>query len=130
MFDTLPLYFAFLGTAIGLMVVALGLYIVITPYSEIRLIRDGNSAAAISLSGTAIGLAITLYSTATGSHSVLDLAAWGVVGLISQLVVFFIVSFAIPGFRRGIEENRLSYGIVLGAFSIAMGILNAGSLST
>ena len=56
--------------------------------------------------------------------------SWGAVGLIGQLVVYFVVSLMIPGLKEGLEEDRTSYGILLGGLSIAMGILNAGALST
>lgn len=129
MFADLPLYLAFLGTAVGLLVVAMAIYVMITPYHEIRLIRAGNRAAAYSFGGTAIGMAIVLYSTASSTFEVADLAAWGGIGLIGQILVFLLVSLMIPGLRQGLEDDREAYGIFLGTLSIAMGILNAGALS-
>ncbi len=129
MLTNLPLYLAFLGTSLGLLVVALTIYVMLTPYHEIRLIREGNAAAAASLGGTAIGMAIVLYSTASSTFSVVELAVWGGLGLVGQLFVFLVVSIVIPGLKQGIEDNRVSYGVVLGALSIAMGILNAGALT-
>ncbi|QJE71798.1 DUF350 domain-containing protein [Aerophototrophica crusticola] len=129
-FDTLPLYVTFLLTSVVLIAVATAIYVMITPYREITLIRQGNAAAAVSLGGTVIGMAIALNSVARGTYAVMDLALWGGVALVCQVLVFVLVSFKLPGFRQGIEEDRLGYGITLGAFSVAMGILNAGSLST
>ena len=129
MYAALPLYLAFLGTAVGLLAVGLAIYLMITPYHEIRLIRQGNKAAAYSFGGTAIGMAIMLYSTASGTFNVLELAAWGAVGLVGQILVFLLVSVLVPGLKQGIEEDRTSQGILLGALSIAMGVLNAGALS-
>ncbi len=130
MLANLPLYLAFLGTSLGLLVVALTIYVMLTPYHEIRLIREGNSAAAASLGGTAIGMAIVLYSTASNTFSIAELAAWGGLGLVGQLFVFMVVSMLIPGLKQGIDDNKVSYGVILGALSIAMGILNAGALTT
>lgn len=130
MLDTLPLYLAFLGTALVLLIVAMGLYILITPHHEVRLIREGNTAAAYSMSGTAIGMAIVLYSTASSTFDVMELAVWGGIGLIGQLFVFGIVSLMIPGLTKGLTEDRTSYGVLLGGLSIAMGVLNAGALSS
>ena len=129
MLAALPLYLTFLGTSLALLAVALTLYVLITPYHEITLIRQGNRAAAFSLGGTAIGMAIVLFSTASGTFSVLELAAWGGVGLIGQLLVFLVVSVMIPGFKKGLEGDNVAYGVILAALSIAMGILNAGALS-
>ena len=126
----LGLYVAYLVVAVLLVGIGLTVYSLITPYNELRLIREGNAAAAYSLSGTAIGFALAVASAAAHSVGLLDLVIWGVVALVSQLVVFFAVSALLPGFRKGIETDKASYGLTLGGVSIAMGILNAGSLTT
>jgi putative membrane protein len=130
MFETLPEYALFLAASIALLACALGIYILITPFEEIALIRAGNSAAAISLSGTAIGMALVLHSTASGTFDIVEMILWGGVGLIGQLIALVIVSFMIPGLRAGITDNNSGYGILLGGVSVAMGILNAGAIST
>ncbi len=33
------------------------------------------------------------------------------------------------GLKQGIVDNKVSYGVILGALSVAMGILNAGALT-
>lgn len=129
MLASLPLYASFLGTAIFLLAAALTIYVLITPHREVELIRGGNVAAALSLGGTAIGMAIVIFSTASSTYNVLELAVWSGIGLAGQLLVFGIVSTLIPGLSAGITQGRTSYGLLLAAFSIAMGILNAGALS-
>ena len=47
---TLPNFLAYLGTAIVLLAVFVTIYVYVTPYDEINLIRNNNTAAAISLS--------------------------------------------------------------------------------
>jgi putative membrane protein len=130
MLATLPLYLSFLGTAVGLLAVAMAAYVMVTPFKEITLIRDGNTAAAYSLGGTSIGMAVVLFSTASGTFNVAELATWGAVGLAGQIFMYVVVMGLLPGLRQGIEDNKESYGITLGMLSIAMGILNAGALST
>jgi putative membrane protein len=128
--ESLPLYLMFLGTAVGLMAAAMAAYILITPHREIALIRGGNVAAAVSFGGTAIGMAIVLFSTASGTFDVVELLIWGGIGLVGQLLVYAIVAVMIPGLSQGLTEGRTSYGVLLGTMSIAMGILNAGALSS
>jgi putative membrane protein len=130
MFASLPLYLMFLGTAVGLLISALALYVLITPHHEIRLIRQGNTAAAYSLGGTAIGMAIVIHGTASSTYVWTELLAWGAVGLVGQLFVYGVVTLMIPGLKQGLTDDKTSYGILLGALSIAMGILNAGALSS
>ena len=50
--------------------------------------------------------------------------------MVGQLFVFAIVSLMIPGLKQGLTDDRTCYGILLGGLSIAMGILNAGALSS
>ncbi len=130
MFAELPAYLEFFGASVVLLALAMTAYVLITPHREITLIRAGNQAAAYSFAGTAIGMAIVLFSTAAGSYNVAELAAWGAVGLVGQVAVLFVVSLLIPGLKKGLEEDRIAHGILLGGLSIAMGILNAGALST
>ncbi len=47
----LPYFAAFFGVSLLLLTVCLALYVLITPYPEIKLIREGNAAAAASLGG-------------------------------------------------------------------------------
>ena len=53
----LPYFAAFFGVSLLLLTICLALYVVITPYPEIKLIREGNAAAAASLGGAIIGFA-------------------------------------------------------------------------
>ncbi len=129
MLATLPLYLMFLAVAVALLAAALAIYVVLTPYREVTLIRGGNRAAAISFGGTAIGMAVVLSSTAASTSDVTELAVWGALGLIGQLFVFLVVTLLIPGLKQGLNDDKVAYGILLGALSIAMGILNAGAIS-
>jgi putative membrane protein len=107
------------------------IYVRITPHDEWQLIRDeDNSAAAIGFGGAIIGFAIAMYSAITHSVSLLDFAIWAMIALIAQLLAFALVRFV---FMRTlvsrIQEGKLSAGILLAAVSIAVGMLNAASMS-
>jgi putative membrane protein len=129
MFEHIGNYAAFLGTSLALLIVATTVYVMITPLHEVRLIRDGNKAAALSLSGAVIGLALTLFGVASSTFVVMELLAWGAVGVALQVAAYVIISFVLPDYRRKIENDQVSYGIAGAAFSIAVGILNAGAIA-
>jgi len=129
MIDSLPQYAIFLGSSLGLLAFALGIYMLVTPFKEIELIRGGNSAAAISFSGTAIGMALVLHSTASSTFDIMEMIVWGAIGLVGQLVVLLVVTLLIPGLNDGIAKDKTGYGVLLGGLSVAMGILNAGAIS-
>ncbi|WP_372831205.1 DUF350 domain-containing protein [Pontibacterium sp.] len=105
------------------------LYTLVTPYDEWALVKNQNSAAACALSGAVIGFSIALGSAATNSVSIVDFAVWAIVALIAQIVAFFVVRMFMPMISQRIQDNEIPAGIVLGAVSIAIGILNAASLT-
>lgn len=128
MFEQLLLHFSFLAVAVGLLVAATVLYVVITPYRELELIRAGNAAASYSLGGTIVGFSLAIYSVAANTLSLGEMAMWGAIALLSQLCVFLLVRVFLPDLTQKIEAGEVSYGLILGSASIAMGAINAGVL--
>jgi putative membrane protein len=120
------LYFAAALVAQGLFLV---LYMAVTTHKEFALIRQGNVAAAISLAGAALGFTLPLTSAIIHSVSLLDMAVWSVVAVIVQLVAFRVVDFAIRGISSHIEDGNIAAGITLAAASLAIGLINAASMS-
>ncbi|MBP2313330.1 DUF350 domain-containing protein [Azospirillum soli] len=127
---TLPSYLLFAVVMLAFLLLFIVAYTAVTPYRELALVRQGNTAAAISLGGAMIGFALPLMSVASHTTSLIDLAVWGVIALVSQVTVYVVVSrLLLPDLRTGIEGDRTSYGILLGSLSIAVGLLNYGSLT-
>jgi putative membrane protein len=127
--DLILNYAAYVALSIALLVVAGWLYCLITPYDEIALIRKGNEAAALSFSGTLVGIAAPLASVMANSTSMIDMLIWSAIALVAQLALFVAVTWLLGDLRTGITEGRRSYGILLGSASIAVGLLNAGAVT-
>ncbi len=127
--EFVPAYLTYMAVGLVLLVAAVALYALVTPYREIALIRQGNVTAACSLTGTTLGQAIALSAAVRYATSLPDLALWGVTALIFQLICFFAVRLVLPDLKRGIETNTLSYGVLLGGSSIAVGLINAACLT-
>ena len=126
----LPNFLAYFGACIGLWALSIAVHVRITPYRELALIRQGNSAAAWCLAGTALGLALPLVSLAAHAVSLADLAAWAAVGLVVQLLLWLLVSRTLlKGLREAVEADRASVGVLLGALSVSVGAINAGCLT-
>jgi putative membrane protein len=53
-----PVFLAHAGVTVVILIAAAALYVLLTPHKEITLIREGNTAAALSLAGVLLGLAI------------------------------------------------------------------------
>lgn len=127
---TLPSYLLFVAVMLGFLFLFVAAYTAVTPYRELALVRQGNTTAAISLGGAVIGFALPLMSVASHTSSLVDLAVWGVIALVSQIAVYVVVSrVLLPDFRAGVEADRTAYGVLLGSLSIAVGLLNYGSLT-
>lgn len=127
---TLPSYLLFAVVMLGFLLLFILSYTAVTPYRDLALVRQGNTTAALTLGGAMIGFALPLMSVASHTTNILDLAVWGVIALVSQLLVYVIGSrVLLPDFRAGVEADRTAYGILLASLSIAVGLLNYGSLT-
>jgi putative membrane protein len=107
----------------------LAIYVHVTPYREFTLIREGNAAAAASLSGSLLGFVLPLASTVVHSVNLLDMAIWAAIALVVQVLVFLAIRALMPDLVRHIPEGKAGSGVFLGAASLAAGILNAACLT-
>lgn len=126
---TLPAFASFFLGALVLLSAFVGLYMLVTPYNEFKLIREGNEAAAFSLGGALIGFALPLAFSVAVNHSLLAMLAWGVVAGGVQLLVFIGARIVLPQINENISQGRLASGIFLALLSIAVGIINAGCIA-
>lgn len=129
--ENLPLFLTWFGLAVAMLVGFAFLYAMMTPWGEIRLIRQGNLAAASSFSGAILGYAVVLASIISGATSRTDLVAWGLVGLAVQIVALGAARLLLGrGLRQHIRDGQVASGVFLGALSLAAGILNAATMLT
>ncbi|MBL8379456.1 MAG: DUF350 domain-containing protein [Burkholderiales bacterium] len=122
-------FLGYLCIAAGLLILFVALYVRITPYREIALIREGNRAAAYSLSGTLLGMAIPLASAIEHSVNPVDMVIWGAIALAVQLLVFVLARMALPNVATDIPAGKEASGLFLGVVSLAGGILSAACMT-
>lgn len=122
-------YLLYFISTLVLLLVAVTIYVKVLPYDEVALIRRGNLAAAIALAGTMIGYAAVVWSATAHGSNLIETAVWCGVALVSQIIAFEIVHLVFRDFKAGMEKGEISYGVALGAFSVAVGIINAGCLT-
>ncbi|WP_449620957.1 DUF350 domain-containing protein [Robertmurraya sp. Marseille-Q9965] len=123
---------AYLGVAFVLLIVGVVLFTISTPkLKEFRLIAEKNVTAALSLGGKIVGLAIVLGAAAEYSVSLLDMALWGAIGILSQIIVFFLAEIITIRFsiHKAIEEDNKAVGTMLLSLSLAVGWIVAKCLS-
>jgi putative membrane protein len=122
-------FLGYFGLCIVFVALFLAIYVRVTPYREIALIREGNSAAAASLSGALIGFVLPLASAVEHSVNAYDLAIWATIALVVQLLVYGAARLVLPGIGRDIPAGKVASGVFLAALSVGAGILSAASMS-
>jgi len=118
-----------MATAIALTLVYVIVYMWVTPHPEIKLIRENNHAASLAFAGSLIGFCVPLASAIANSASLIDVAVWGGVALLIQIIIFYLVCIPIPKISERIEKGEMASGIWLGSASMAGGLLNAASMT-
>jgi putative membrane protein len=104
-------------------------YLFITPYNELKLIKDGNVAAAISLSGSVLGFTFPLTAAIRNSVHPWDMMLWALIAALVQLLVYVAVRYTLLNVVRRIPDGQVATGIVLAAISISAGMLNAACMT-
>ena len=122
-------YLLHLATAIAMVMAFFVVYTQVTPYDEVLLIRQGNCAAAMSLGGTLLGFSATVASALMYTGNYYEFLGWGLVARVVQLLVFLVATRLLRMSKDQIEANNFAFGGLLGAISLSIGLINAGSIS-
>jgi putative membrane protein len=125
-----PILLVHLAVTTSLLVCGVTIYVTVAPYREFELIRKGNVAAAIVLSGQTVALAIPLAVMMANSVSVPDIVLWGLVAIILQFVAIVAARLSIPHLPAAIRRGEISAAIVLVTAQLAAALLNAAALSS
>ncbi|MBU6960979.1 DUF350 domain-containing protein [Pseudomonas sp. CVAP len=104
-------------------------YTRITPHKEFELIRSGNTAAAIALSGAIIGFAIPASNVIAYSVSLLDFAVWALIAAAVQLLAFLMTNLVLKGTSERIRNGEIAAAIYVAAVAISVGLLNAACMT-
>ena len=105
------------------------MYLWITPYNELKLIKDGNIAAALSLSGSVLGFTFPLAAAIKHSVHPWDMMLWGVIAAVVQLFVYVAIRYTLLNVVRRIPDGQVATGVVLATISVSAGILNAACMT-
>ncbi|EFV78671.1 MULTISPECIES: DUF350 domain-containing protein [Cytobacillus] len=123
---------SYLGVALLLLAAGIVLFMISTPkLKEISLIAEKNVSAALVLGGKIIGLAIVLGAAAEYSISLFDMVIWGIIGIVSQVIVFILAEVITIRFsiHKAIEDDNRAVGVMLFSLSLAIGWIVAKCLS-
>ena len=115
--------------SVGLLVAGAAIYCLLTPYRDVQEIRDGNSAAAISLGGALISLGIPLAASLGASTSAAEVLIWGAAVMLIQLLVSRITDIFLTGLPQRIREGEIPAAILLVSAKLAVAIILASAVA-
>ena len=120
-----------LHSSVTLAMLAMGVffYIKITPYDEIDLVRAGNSAAAVSLAGAIIGLAIPLAFSMASSVTIWEILIWGPVTLFLQLIALRLTDLMLKDLPKRITDGEMGAAVFLISIKLAVAAINAAAVT-
>ena len=125
-FPVLLLHFA---VTLAMLAAGIAIYQLITPYHELRLIRDGNTAAAVSFAGAIVGMAIPLAICMATSVSIWDIVIWGIVTLLIQILAYRIGDALLKDLPSRIEAGEVGAAILVGSIKLAVAFINAAAVA-
>lgn len=124
-FSAVASFFQYFAVSGALLYAFIQAYVRFTPYNELELIKQNNNAAAISLSGAAIGFTLPLVSAIYYTVSIPEMLVWAAQTCVIQFIVFFLMRSQ----AKNIENGMTAPAIFLAAMSFCVGLLNAVCIS-
>lgn len=125
----LPAFAAYFAVALLLLGAFLAVYLWMTPFPEIKLIREGNAAASASLGGAMLGFVLPLASAIENSASLIDMLIWALIALLVQLLAYFLVHRMLPHLPQDVADGKVASGVFLAAVAVSLGLLNAACMT-
>ena len=125
-FPVLLLHFS---VTVLMLTAGVSIYLIVTPYDELKLIRGGNTAAAVSISGAIVGMAIPLAVCMATSVSVWDIIIWGVVALIIQTLAYRIADALLKDLPTRIENGEIGAAILVLGMKLSIAFINAAAIA-
>jgi putative membrane protein len=124
-----PLTLLHLLVTIGILAAAATVYGLITPHKEIALVREGNTAAAVSFGGVLVGLALPLAASLAASVSLPEAALWGGTTVAVQLAVFRLTDLALRDLPGRIAKGEMAAAALLTGAKLATAVVLAAAVA-
>jgi putative membrane protein len=125
----LPAFVAYFCVSLLLASGYLFAYTRITAHDEFELIGKNVPSAAVSLGLSLLGFALPVASAIAHSADIFDCIIWGIIALIVQVIVYYLVRLPVPNLSQRIEAGELAPAIWLGLASVTAGLLSAASMT-
>ncbi|MDR7073585.1 DUF350 domain-containing protein [Fictibacillus barbaricus] len=119
------------ATGLALLFAGFVVFELTTKTKELKLISNGNTAAALSLGGRLFGLSFVIGSSIANSLSLIDLLIWGTVGIAAQIIALFAAEhLAIrSSISQAIDADNKAVGLLVMFLSLSVGWVIAQCLT-
>jgi putative membrane protein len=124
-----PILILHSSVTIAMLVAGVLIYMWITPWDELKLIRAGNTAAAVSMGGAVIGLALPLAFAMSASVSVYEILIWGPVTLALQIFAYRIADVVLKDLPKRIDDGEMGAAVLLVSIKLAAAAINAAAVA-
>lgn len=125
MLAAISAFLIYLVVSAALLVGFIFIYAKATPYKEFALIAHDNVAVAITFAGAVLGFTAPLVASIYYTQSIGEMCLWAAITCVVQLLVLL----ALRRQARRIEEGHVASAVVVASLSLAVGLLNAVSIS-
>lgn len=117
------------GVTVAMLLLGAALYAAMTPYRDVQLIREGNTAAAISLGAIIVGLALPLGVSLAAAATVVEIVIWAVAVIAVQLLVFRVADLVLRGLPARIAAGETAAAAFLAAIKLATAVVLAAAVA-
>jgi putative membrane protein len=134
-------FLTYLVVSIPLLLIGIKIFMLQTPYDEMKMIQDAaccdktakdeaGIAIAHDLGGKIVGQALVMASAVFHSVSVGDLIIWGIIGIIFQVLVYYVFEKLTPfKVTEELVKGNIAVGIFSSRLSFATGLILAALIS-
>lgn len=116
------------GVTLALLITGCVVHVLLTPMKEMKLIREGNVSAGISVAAVIVGLAVPMAACLSTAASVYDILIWGAVAILLQLLSFRVADLLLHDLPKRIERDEVGSALVLAGVKIAAAMVMAAAL--
>ncbi|CAD0208982.1 UPF0719 inner membrane protein [Agrobacterium fabrum] len=125
----LPAFLSYFSIGLVCFAIFSTIYTRLTPHEEVELIKAGNISAVVAFLGALIGFSLPLASAAAHSVSLPDYVIWAAIGLLVQVLAFYIAKLTMTDLHLKITEGNVAAGLWSGGIAVVIGTLNAACMA-
>jgi putative membrane protein len=125
--QSIQLFLVHFATGLVLTAVFVVAYAAMTPQPELKLVRQGNAAAAVGVGGATLGFVIPFALILSLTANPLEAMVWGGVSLVVQLLGLWLTRMLIPTLPQDISEGKMAAATVQAMAGVSLGLLQAAS---